>query len=131
MHIGNAVSFDRVEFANNSRCTVISEAAFDSCAKLEIVCKLPSRSHRSLKRRAFYRCKELKEINLPVAVREIGEEAFYFCAMEELELPPNLKSNWRQCFFPLQTAQRQFIFRQVYKQSAAGHSTDAVRLERH
>ena len=51
----------RVEFPNNGRCTVISEAAFDSCVNL-ISVKLPCRT-QVIERRAFYRCKELKEIN--------------------------------------------------------------------
>ena len=50
-------------------------------------------------KRAFYRCKELKEINLPNSVTEIGEEAFYFCGIEELELPTNLKIIGDSAFF--------------------------------
>ena len=76
-------------------------------------------------RRAFYRCKELKEINLPVAVREIGEEAFYFCAMEELELPPNLKVIGDSAFFRCKQLREVYIPESV-KKIGRWHSTDAV-----
>ena len=50
------------EFEKNSKCKVISEGIFDSCTKLERVC-LPE-AVKSIEKRAFYRCKELKEYQL-------------------------------------------------------------------
>ena len=52
-----------------------------------------------IEKRAFYRCKELKNIVLPDSITEIGEEAFYFCGMEEIELPANLKNICDSAFF--------------------------------
>ena len=102
-----------VEFPNDSRCTVISEAAFDSCVNL-ITVKLPLRT-QVIERRAFYRCKELKEINLPATVREVGEEAFYFCAMEELELPMNLRVIEDSAFFRCKHLREVYIPESVKK----------------
>ena len=47
-----------VEFEKNSRCKVISEGIFDSCTRLEKV-YLPE-TVKIIEKRAFYRCKELK-----------------------------------------------------------------------
>ena len=36
---------------------------------------------------------------MPDSITEIGEEAFYFCGMEEIELPANLKNICDSAFF--------------------------------
>ncbi len=59
-----------------------------------------------------------------MAVREIGEEAFYICAMEELELPPNLKVIGDSAFFRCKQLREVYIPESV--KLAVGHSTDAV-----
>ena len=47
---------------------------------------------RIIQSRAFYRCKELKEITLPDTLTKIGAEALYFCPIETLELPEAFRS---------------------------------------
>ncbi|MFQ9493499.1 MAG: leucine-rich repeat protein [Dorea longicatena] len=56
---------------------------------------------------------------------EIGEEAFYFCGIEELELPTNLKIIGDSAFSDAKTSEL-FIYRQVCGRLAAGHFTDAA-----
>ena len=54
---------------------------------------------RIIQKRAFYRCKELKEITLPDTLTKIGAEAFYFCPIEKLELPEGLQKLDHKAFF--------------------------------
>ena len=48
---------------------------------------------------AFYRCKKLKNIYFPSGLKSIGSQAFYFCALENLELPDSLEYLDESAFF--------------------------------
>lgn len=52
-----------------------------------------------IEKRAFYKCKELKKVQLPESLLRIGEQAFYFCGIEELELPEGLQELGDKAFF--------------------------------
>ncbi len=53
---------------------------------------------QSIPRKAFGKCRDLKEINLPSYLREIGEKAFYFCGIEDILLPDSLKEIGNEAF---------------------------------
>ena len=87
----------KVYFSPRSQCREIPEEIFDSCVHLgEVV--LPS-NVEVIQKRAFYRCKDLKNITIPDTTKKIGEEAFYFCGLENLELPDGLEELGDSAFF--------------------------------
>ena len=64
---------------------------------------------RIIQSRAFYRCKELKEITLPDTLTKIGAEAFYFCPIETLELPEGLQKLVHKAFFGCKKLRKVYI----------------------
>lgn len=75
----------------------LGSCVFDCCTQLrEIV--LPTNLER-IERRAFYRCKSLTQIHIPKSVKKIGQEAFYYTALEELHLPERLVELEEAAFF--------------------------------
>jgi hypothetical protein len=49
--------------------------------------------------RAFYKCKELKNVRFPKGLKKIGKEAFYFCGLENLTLPDTVEVLDEKAFF--------------------------------
>lgn len=86
-----------VRFESGSRCREIPEGAFEGCVKLSKL-TLPEGTER-IGNRAFYKCKELKNVQFPETVIRIGDEAFYFCKLEELKLPEGLQELGAKAFF--------------------------------
>ena len=54
---------------------------------------------RKIGRRAFYRCKQLEELEFPEELLAVEEEAFYFTGLKELRLPPKLQIIGNSAFF--------------------------------
>ena len=94
----------KVCFNPQSPCREIPEEIFDSCVRLNEV-TLPLGAE-VIQKRAFYRCKELKQFEFPKTMKEIGEEAFYFCGLETLELPEGLEILGDSAFFRCKNLRR-------------------------
>lgn len=86
-----------VRFASGSRCAEIPEGAFEGCAKLNEL--ILSEGTEIIGKRAFYKCKELKNARIPESVIRIEAEAFYFCSLEDLQLPEGLQELGDKAFF--------------------------------
>ena len=78
-----------VNFAKRSHVQKIGMDAFRECGNMESI-HLPEGVSR-IENRAFYRCKKLAHIRFSEGLKQIGKEAFYFCAFEKLELPSQLE----------------------------------------
>ena len=59
----------------------------------------------SIEDRAFAECINLKSIEIPDNVTEIGKESFYGCKQLEIKLPKNLKKIGKNAFEGVQPTQ--------------------------
>lgn len=97
----------KVHFALDCKCEEIPDGAFDSCVHLKEV-TLPAGT-KTIGSRAFYRCKDLTRLVLPDTITRIGDEAFYFCGLEELILPRGLQELGDSAFFRCKNLHSVFI----------------------
>ncbi len=81
----------------NEGVTVIGEAAFHNCNKLELV-QLPE-GITELKKDAFSYCDNLKEILLPTTLSKIGEMCFAASGLTIIHIPANVSSMPGSAFY--------------------------------
>lgn len=84
----------------------INYSAFDGWESLETV-SLPQ-TLKTIRSYAFYGCKNLKQVSFPASMESIGTMAFMGTALEEVELPRNVKVDAR-AFLNLETLKRVVI----------------------
>lgn len=79
----------------NEGLNEIRESAFDHCAIESIL--LPSKLKR-IESWAFYKCDDLKCVEIPNGVESIGKECFQFSRIEKITLPNTLKEIGEDAF---------------------------------
>ena len=84
-------------FPDNSQISRIRSEAFSQCTSLESLDLPPALTE--IEARAFYKCKNLSSVNFPEGLKQIGKEAFYFCAIDHLKLPQSLEVLEESAFF--------------------------------
>ena len=69
--------------------TILGQKAFYGCTSLEKV-RIPS-TIETFHDKVFSDCTSLKEVELPEGIKQIGYQAFAYCALEEVTIPSTLE----------------------------------------